>query len=104
VPRGRERSLTTPPTTPSEPRTAIAVSTATTAVSPFRRRGAPTVGGKVCHPRSGLGGVQASGLLGGGVFGERSIRSIVGGVSANDAPAGALPHDPAPLERPIDQD
>ena len=34
--------------------TAIAVSTATTAVTPRRRRGAPTVGGKVCHPRSGL--------------------------------------------------
>jgi Ca2+-binding RTX toxin-like protein len=69
--------------------TAIAVSTATTAVTPRRRRGAAAVGGKLCHPRSGLGGVHASGLSGGGLSGEGSILSIVGGVSANDGPAGA---------------
>src|SRR3990172_7818328 len=88
-PRGRDRSLTTPPTTPREPTIAIAVSTATTAVRPRRRRGADTAGASAIHLRSGRGGTRVSGRRGAGRSGGRegSMPSIVGGVSAKEGSA-----------------
>src|SRR6476620_1103647 len=103
-PFGRERSATTPPTRPSDPMTANAVRTATTAARPRRRRGGPTVGGSVVQARSGRPGTSRSGRRGGGGS-PGSIATMGGAVSANAAAGSTLLAHQAPtLERPVHED